>query len=67
MRVINELSRDDAAAAGSTRGRLGSDRGDLRSLRTANSRPWPYRSGYLLPDNCRVRLPGPKLLDSQAG
>lgn len=27
MRVINELSRDDAAAAGSTRGRLGSDRG----------------------------------------
>lgn len=26
MRTIKELSRDDAAAAGSTRGRLGSDR-----------------------------------------
>lgn len=30
---------------------------NLRSLRTADSRCWPYRSGYLLPDNCRVRLP----------
>jgi hypothetical protein len=31
--------------------------GGLRALSTAGSRCWPYRSGCLLPDNCRVRLP----------
>jgi len=59
MRMIKEPSCDEAAGAGSTRAAdWGQIRGrGLRSLRTAGSRCWPYRSGSLLPDNCRRRGP----------